>query len=157
MFVSLSRMRKNVVWTTAVLTMSLWANDPGLTSCCKYTRWRTLSGFLCFFLSSSTVYLVRLYVLYMYVYIYLCVFLEITSCFTVHCDHAEVYHSSVLLAMPCTFIFSFYLSGKSTGITLLTLYPCLCIWCLWSQTKLKQYRSNKQRQKWTNKIPRVCV
>lgn len=112
MFVSLSRMRKNVVWTTAVLTMSLWANDPGLTSCCKYTRWRTLSGFLCFFLSSSTVYLVRLYVLYMYVYIYLCVFLEITSCFTVHCDHAEVYHSSVLLAMPCTFIFSFYLSGK---------------------------------------------
>lgn len=37
-----SQMKKNMVWTTAVLTMSLWANDPGLMCCCKYTRWKLL-------------------------------------------------------------------------------------------------------------------
>lgn len=43
-------MRKKTVSITAVLTMSLWANDPGLMSYCKFTRWKIQFSVLSFWL-----------------------------------------------------------------------------------------------------------
>lgn len=43
LYFSCRPMRESTVWITAVLTMNLLANDPGLMCCCRYSRWKTPS------------------------------------------------------------------------------------------------------------------